>query len=199
MTTSFVSAVPRFREERQLGRTIGPYTYDPRDPSIPPLGSIDARKSMVFASTAPQRANLTQERTAIFVAPGAYDPQYSQIFPDLIRLEQFAGKRSQAFASTTARFRAKKVLAVPDVRWSLEKDAAYWHSNREGGGCWGKAHARESGSIAVMEKKLRGTPIAARTKTARTRLGGTPIASRPAHPAAHASERGPIVEQRRPR
>ena len=156
MSTSFASAVPRFKENKDFGRTIGPYTYDPRDPSNPPLGVIDpARKSMVFASMAPQRVNMTQERTAIFVAPGAYNPKYSLIFPDLVRLEQFAGKRSAMFASTLQRFRAKKVQQSPDVRWSLEKDAAYWQSNRDGGGCWGKAHARESGSIAIMEKKQR--------------------------------------------
>ena len=156
-STSFASAVPRFgKESKEFGRTVGPYTYNPRDPSNPPLGIIDpARKSVVFASTAPQRANMTQERTAIFVGPGAYEPKYNQIFPDLIRLEQFAGKRSAMFASTAQRFRGKKVAQTPDVRWSLEKDAAYWQSNRDGGGCWGKAHARESGSIAIMEKKQR--------------------------------------------
>ena len=155
MTTSFASAVPRFKEEGN-GPNCKVDTYNARDPSNPPLGVIDpARKSVVFASTAPQRANMTQERTAVFVAPGAYDPKYSLIFPDLIRLHQFDGKRSAMFASTSQRFRSKKVTQTPDVRWSLEKDAAYWQSNRDGGGCWGKAHARESGSIAIMEKKLR--------------------------------------------
>ena len=155
MTTAFASAVPRFKVEGN-GANCKVDSYNARDPSNPPLGVIDpARKSVVFASTAPQRVNVQASRTEAFVAPGAYDPNYSLIFPDLIRLHQFDGKRSAMFASTSQRFRSKQVQQSPDVRWSLEKDAAYWQSNRDGGGCWGKAHARESGSIALMEKKLR--------------------------------------------
>ena len=155
MTTSFASAVPRFKEVGN-GANCKVDSYNAVDPSNPPLGVIDpARKSVVFASTSPQRVNVIQNRTANFVGPGAYDPKYSLIFPDLIRLHQFDGKRSAMFASTSQRFRSKKVVQAPDVRWSLEKDAAYWQSNRDGGGCWGKAHARESGTIALMERKLR--------------------------------------------
>ena len=155
MTTSFASAVPRFKEAGN-GANCKVDSYNAVDPSNPPLGVIDpARKSVVFASTSPQRVNVIQNRTANFVGPGAYDPKYSLIFPDLIRLHQFDGKRSAMFASTSQRFRSKKVVQAPDVRWSLEKDAAYWQSNRDGGGCWGKAHARESGTIALMERKLR--------------------------------------------
>ena len=75
MTTSFASAVPRFKEVGN-GANCKVDSYNAVDPSNPPLGVIDpARKSVVFASTSPQRVNVIQNRTANFVGPGAYDPR----------------------------------------------------------------------------------------------------------------------------
>ena len=159
MSSSFVSCVPRFKEEKGKGiggRTLGPYSYDARHPANPPLGVIDpARKSQVFVSMSLQRPKPSVDNTPDLVGPGAYNPQYNLIFPDLVRLEQFAGKRSAMFASTLTRFQKPPgKLQTPDVRYTLEQDAAEWNCNRDGGGCWGRAE-RESGTIALMEKKMR--------------------------------------------
>tara|TARA_B110001452_G_C15221736_1_gene423535 strand:- start:681 stop:1982 length:1302 start_codon:yes stop_codon:yes gene_type:complete len=155
MTTSFVSGVPRFKEDKSHGRVLGPYSYDAKHPANPPLGVIDpARKSQVFASLAPQRPDVSEARTESFVAPGAYDPKYDEIFPDLVRLNQFKGKRSAIFASTSDRFKEKKESdPVPDVKYTLEMDAADWNTNRSGGGCWAKA-PRDSGTIHQLSKRL---------------------------------------------
>lgn len=187
MTTSFVSGVPRFKEEKSHGRVLGPYSYDAKHPANPPLGVIDpARKSMVFASLAPQRPDVSEARTETFVAPGAYDPKFDEIFPDLVRLNQFKGKRSAIFASTSNRFKEKKESEpTPDVKYTLEMDAADWNTNRSGGGCWSKA-PRDSGTIYLMEKRLKEAALV-------TDFGGSDEEAEPAPDATKRTGKNEMV------
>ena len=156
MSVPMASTVSRFPAEEFAERVLGPDTYNPKDPCAPLLMVHDrSRKTANFRSVVDQRPPITSDRTESFVAPGTYDPSYNSVFPDVSRHSQFSDKKSQVFASLEQRFKlgvGVARIATPDSRWSLTVDAKEWVSNRNGGGCWGKAD-RMSGTLAQFLKQ----------------------------------------------
>lgn len=150
---SMQSSVPRWPEEHRYERVLGPDTYEPWDPCNPKIHVKErSRRNANFRSLSEQRPPIISERTEPFVAPGSYSPSYVFVHPDVSRLEQFATKKTSAFASRHPRFKASDRQPPPDVTWSLETDAAQWTCNRSGGGCWAKA-PRDSGVLALVSKR----------------------------------------------